>query len=275
MIVSAAYNDDIPAFYGAWFMKRVAAGYCRAVDSRGLRFHRVALTNEAVDAFVFWTRNVHPFMDSLRELHDLGYPFVVQHAIAAEDGEAVADLHAIAARYGLRRTVWRYEPIAVTAQTPLSWHGRSFEKLARALRGATDEVVIAFGTPRDAMADSPRASDDERAFVKRLATLASDCGMRLSICSEPSQLVTGTGPARCIDARRLSHVARRAIEVETHPRWSGCLCAAARDIGAPLDGPRDWHGAALAPRRPDHDPDGEFLVRPPDLPETNEAALPF
>jgi hypothetical protein len=275
VIVSAAYHDDIPAFYGAWFMKRLAAGYCRTVDSRGLRIHRVALTNEAVNAFVFWTRNVRPFMDSLCELRDRGYPFLVQHAITAEGSEALADLHTIAARYGSRSAVWRYEPIAVTVRTPLSWHEWNFEKLARALRGATDEVVIAFGTPRHAMADSPRASDDERAFVRHLAKLASDCGMRLSICSEPSQLVTGTGPARCIDARRLSDVARRAIEVETQPRWAGCLCAAAWDIGAPLDAPTGCHGAALAPRRPDHDPDGEFLVPPPALPETNEAALPF
>jgi hypothetical protein len=275
VIVSAAYNDDIPAFYGAWFMKRLAAGYCRTVDSRGLRFHRIALTNEAVDAFVFWTRNVHPFMERLREVRDRGYPLVVQYGITHEGAEATADAHAIAAEHGVRSLVWRYEPIIATEQTPLSWHAENFEKLAHALQTAVDEVVIAFGPRRNFLADPPRASADERAFVKHVAKLASECGMRLAVCSEPSQLVPGTSPARCIDARRVSDVAGRPIEVETHSRWSGCLCAAAWDIGLPFTNAAHCEGAALALRRPEHDPDGEFLVPPPALLEMNEAELPF
>ena len=271
MIVSAAYNDDIPAFYGTWFMKRLAEGYCRTFDSQGLRFHRVALTKDAVDAFVFWTRNVRPFMRNLQEIGERGYPFVVQHAIASPAGDAIADMHAIAARHGLRTTVWRYEPIAVAPETPLSWHAQNFQTLARALRGSTDEVVIAFGTFRDA---ETRANEEERAFVRALTKSAEDCGMRPSICAEPALLTAGTWPARCIDGRRLSHVARRDIDLETWPRRSGCLCAAAWDIGTQR-APTGCYGAVLAPPHADHDPDGEFLIPPQMLPETNDAALPF
>ena len=49
MIVSASYRTDIPALYGAWFMNRLAAGFCAVVNPYGGPPYRVALTREAVD----------------------------------------------------------------------------------------------------------------------------------------------------------------------------------------------------------------------------------
>ena len=37
MIISASYKTDIPAFYGAWFRKRLAAGQPIAVRLKGKR----------------------------------------------------------------------------------------------------------------------------------------------------------------------------------------------------------------------------------------------
>ena len=56
MIVSASYRTDVPAFYGAWFLGRLLSGQCRVANPYGGPDYLVALTPEAVDGFVFWTR---------------------------------------------------------------------------------------------------------------------------------------------------------------------------------------------------------------------------
>ena len=50
MIVSASYRSDIPAFYGAWFLKRLAAGSCRMVNPYGGQVHEIDLTPDTVHA---------------------------------------------------------------------------------------------------------------------------------------------------------------------------------------------------------------------------------
>jgi hypothetical protein len=273
MIVSASFHDDIPAFYGPWFMKRLAAGYCRTFDENGLRFHRIGLDRQSVDGFVFWTRNVRPFLASLGDIRVLGFPFFVQYAITTERSDAaVADMHAIANAFGRRAAVWRYDLIAL-AERPPAWHAQNFEDLARALEGATDQAVVAFGADRST---EPSEHEEKRPLLRRFATLAAARGMRLSVCSQPEYLVPGASPARCIDSRRLSDIAGGEIAAETRARWPGCLCAAAWDIGAPLEKRLEAAGPALVPCRSNHDEDGEFLVPPPvRLPEADGTALPF
>jgi hypothetical protein len=281
VIVSASYCDDIPAHYGPWFMKRLEAGYCRTYDSEGVRFHRVALTRAAVDCFVFWTRNARPFLAHFEEIERRGFPFIVQYGITREAAQAVEDMHALAGAFGPRRTVWRYEPMQVNPQTTLAWHAANFERLARELAGATDEVVVGFGSRAGSERTSAEALPREnveatRQMLKGWTAIARAGGMRLSVCSQPDYLVPGTSPARCIDARRLSAVAGREIAVETSPRWAGCLCARARDIGAPPEAGLAPCGAASLPRRENHDEDGEFLVPPPaPALAADGAALPF
>ena len=58
MIVSASYKTDIPAFYGAWFLNRLKAGYCKIINPYGRQVSTVPLTRPEVDGFVFWTRNI-------------------------------------------------------------------------------------------------------------------------------------------------------------------------------------------------------------------------
>lgn len=81
MIISASYKTDIPAFYGTWFLRRLHAGYCKMVNPYGRQVYTVSLTRNEVDGFVFWTKNIGPFLDPLREVQRLGYPFLIQHTI--------------------------------------------------------------------------------------------------------------------------------------------------------------------------------------------------
>ena len=74
MIVSVSYRTDIPAFYADWFLRRLEAGACRVVHPYNGRTLEIPLPREAVDGFVFWTRNAEPFLGALDRLQALAKP---------------------------------------------------------------------------------------------------------------------------------------------------------------------------------------------------------
>lgn len=292
MIVSASYKTDIPAFYGRWFMTRLEAGFCRMVNPYGRQVYEVPLGRAAVDGFVFWTRNVGPFLPALEELDRRGYPFVVQFTATGypralessviEPARAVEQIQHLARRFGARAAVWRYDPILVADPTPLEWHAANFERLARALEDSTDEAVVSFAniyrkTERNlntaaaaaGFAWRDPAEDEKRALIAELVSRARSHGMRLSLCAQPRYRVAGAEEARCIDAARLGAVAGRAIDAPTKGNRPSCLCAESRDIGDYDSCP---HGCvycyavasrARARRRHQaHDPGSAFLVEP-------------
>jgi hypothetical protein len=293
MIISASYRTDIPAFYGDWFQSRLDAGFCRTVNPYGRQIHTVRLDADAVSGFVFWTKNLGPFRPVLDDVRGRGFPFVVQYTIngypraletsVTDAGRAIDHMRALAREFGPRAGVWRYDPVVATALTPPDWHVGNFTRLADKLAGATDEVVISFAhVYRKTRLNMDAASrfhgfswddppdDDKRALAARLAAIAAERGIGLTVCSQEAYLVPGAAPARCIDADRLSDVAGRAVAARRKGNRPGCLCAESRDIGEYDTCP---HGCvycyavrtrALARRRHDaHDPINPFLS-PPD-----------
>lgn len=294
MIISASYRTDIPAFYAAWFENRFRAGFARVVNPYGRQVSEVPL-RAGVDGFVFWTRNAQPFAGALRLVRAAGLPFVVQYTVTGapralersvvDPERAVADIRALAAEHGPRAVVWRYDPIVFSDVTPPAFHRATFARLAAALAGAVDEVVISFAqiyrkTARN-MDSAARAHgfawtnpDDgaKRALAAELVEVAATHGMALSVCSQAANVVPGARGAACIDARRLEDVAAgwgvpRTIAARIKGNRPDCLCSESRDIGAYDTCP---HGCAycyavgsrtLAKRRfAEHDPLSEFLI---------------
>jgi hypothetical protein len=295
MIISASYKTDIPTFYGEWFINRLRAGYCKMVNPYSRAPIRVSLAPRDVGGFVFWTKNIGPFLKHLPEVRDRGHPFVVQHTINAypkaleysvvNADKSVNNLRRIADEYGSRVPVWRYDTVVVSSETPVDFHRRNFESLCQKLRGATDEVVISFvhlykKTLRN-MQWAERefgftwedpSIDVKRELAAEMVEVAKANSMQLSICSQRDFLVPGAQDARCVDAVRLEDVAGRPIVAEKRGNRKECGCFASRDIG---DYDTCPHGCvycyavlnrALAQRRfRDHDPAGEFLFPHPHL----------
>lgn len=293
MIISASYKTDIPAFYGRWFMNRLRAGYCKMVNPYSRQVYTVSLARPDVEGFVFWTRNIGPFLGDLAEVRRLGYPFIVQYTITGNprsleqsvvpSATTVEHIRRLAAEYGPRVAVWRYDPIVITSDTPFDFHRRNFADLAARLEGATDEVVISFAqiykktrTNMDRAAresglsweDPPDSAKLE--LAAELTRVARAHGMQLATCSQNQYLVPGARPARCVDSVRLGHVAGYAISAPQKGNRPDCECAQSRDIG---DYDTCPHGCIYCyavlnqqlarSRFKRHDPDGEFLF-PPD-----------
>lgn len=293
MIVSASYRTDIPAFYGRWFLRRLEAGFCWTANPYGGPPARIRLTADAVEGFVFWSKNPAPFGAALSEVRRRGIPFVLQFTITGYPdaieaavppaARSIAAMERLAVAFGPAALVWRYDPILLTTATDAAWHRRQFARLARALVGMTDEVVISFAqiytkSRRNLEAAGQRhglgwrdpAAAEKRALLRELAAIAGGHGLRLALCAQPELAIEGTAPARCIDAARLARVAGRAArEAPAKGNRPGCLCAESRDIGA-YDSCPQGCVYCYAVRRPavaqqrlkEHDPDGPFLIPP-------------
>ncbi|WP_281684863.1 DUF1848 domain-containing protein [Thalassobaculum salexigens] len=292
MIVSASYKTDIPAFYGSWFRNRLAAGFARVTNPYGGKPFTVGLDPEAAEAFVFWTRNAEPFLDTLETLATQRRPFMVQVTVTGypralersviDTGRAVAQIREMARHFGPRTVVWRYDPVLITDLTPPDFHARTFAALAQDLAGAVDEVVLSFATiyrktganlrrlEREAgIAWRDPEAEEKRALLARLAEIAAERGIRPTLCAQPDLLSPGLAPAACIDVTRLSGIADREIGGREKGNRPGCACAESRDIGAYDTCP---HGClyCYAVGRPEtakrkmraHDPDSEFLFPP-------------
>jgi hypothetical protein len=298
MIISASYKTDIPAFYGEWFMNRLRAGYCRMVNPYGGQVYRVSLTPEAADGFIFWTKNLGPFMGALEEVRQHGYPFVVQYTIngypreleraVVEPERSAAHMRLLANRFGPRVAVWRYDTILFSSLTDWDFHRRNFEELARRLEGTTDEVVVSFAqiyrkTKRNLDAAAREfafewndpLNEEKLRLLEVLAPIARTRGMQITVCSQRSYLIPGVTDARCIDAQRLSDVAGRPIMARLKGNRPDCGCYQSRDIG---DYDTCPHGcvycyavssqSASEKRFGGHEASGEFLSTPlkPEIP---------
>jgi len=295
MIISASYKTDIPAFYGQWFVNRLDAGYCMMRNPMNRRPIRVSLRPGDVEGIVFWTKNFRPFMKHVDQVATTGIPFTVQYTINAyskslehnvvEWKKSVDASLRLAERFGPRCVVWRYDTIIFTQDTPAEFHAENFARIADALKGAVDEVVISFlqiykKTKRNMDEMSRQCGNPwfdpepeiKRSLAQDLFKLAADRNMVLTICSQP-ELLTVQPPSRCIDAARLGDVAGRPIVVKTAGNRPGCECAASRDIG---DYDTCPHGCVycyavrtqdLAIRRfKEHNPESEYLFDDPTAP---------
>jgi hypothetical protein len=259
MIISASYRSDIPAFHADWFRSRLAAGFCEVANPYSGRPFRVKLRGDTVDGYVFWTRNAAPFTAALDDVAGLGLPFVIQFTVTGyprpldvhtpQADAAVAQISALARKFGRRAVVWRYDPVVFSSLTPADWHLRNFAGLARKLAGSVDECVIscahAYKKTRSRLNNAAKSHDfswndpdrdQKTALLGRIARIAAEYGIETSVCSQPDfldgQSPALLRPARCIDAGRLSDIAGRDIPAREKGNRDGCLCGESRDIGS-------------------------------------------
>ncbi len=292
MIISASYRTDIPGYYGQWFMHRLAAGHALVANPYGGPDYRVSLRAGDADAIQFWTRNMGPLLPHLEAVRAAlpfavtftltGYPKALEKATLPVE-RALAQMRAIAARFGPRAVAWRYDPVVISDPTPPDWHRAQVARLARALRGATDEATFSFlqpyaksarhldaATRQHGFAWRDPPDDEKRALLADLAAIARQEAMSATLCAQPHLLSPALEAAHCIDVRRLSDVAGRDITAKEKGNRPGCACALSRDIGA-YDSCAQGCAYCYAVRSPAlaqrnlaaHDPRAEKLIAAP------------
>ena len=254
MIISASYKTDIPAFYGEWFMNRLDAGYSLLRNPYNGRLSRVDLSLEAVDGFVFWTKNLGPFLPRLKEVHRRGFPFMVQYTIngypralevsVLEATKAAEHVREVSDQFGRDAVVWRYDTILLSSLTPVEFHLDNFAIIAESLKGCTNECVISFAQIyRKTRRNLDRAAAEEhftwrepsgeerQTLLRSLLRMTKANGMALTLCSQPEFAGEGVDEAHCIDAQRLSRIAGQTIVAKLKGMRETCGCYESRDIG--------------------------------------------
>jgi hypothetical protein len=250
VIVSASYRTDIPAFYADWFFERLRQGFVRVKNPYSSQFYEVSLQREDVDGFVFWTRNFGPMLSRLDQLLSFDRPFTVQFTVtgyprtleaAVVPAEtAITQIRALSQDVHALCPVWRYDPIVLSEATPCDFHLDQFGRLARALEGATDEVVVSFvhiyaksarNIARTGLTVIDPTAGEKRELASELAAIARKHGMSLTLCSQPEFLGEDCGEARCVDAARLAAMTGYPISAPRKGNRPGCACHESRDIG--------------------------------------------
>lgn len=298
MIISASRRTDLPAFYTPWLLNRIKAGYCNWTNPFNPKQRKqINLTMEAVDAFVFWSKNPAPLLPHLPMLDRMGYRYYFQFTLnhyplsiepkLPELSARLATFHQLSGQIGAQRVVWRYDPIIISNATPFSYHLETFSQLASALEGATERVVISFLDLYPKLKTrlielkkawgleiiDPLTASDKYEFVEfchNLAQLARKNGMEIFTCSEDlDPELVGIEHGACIDGKLLESMGVRVGLSKDKAQRKNCLCKTSIDIGSYNTCPHNCtycyaNGKEETTRKnfSKHEPNSPFLIEP-------------
>jgi hypothetical protein len=252
MIVSASRRCDIPAFAGDWFMDNLRAGKVLVPNPfNPSQARRVSLKQEDVDALVFWSRDLRPFLKHLPEIERLeyrsyflitvtGYPRSLEPAVPAVAAAALF-VKELAGAIGRRRIAWRYDPVLFTPEIDSRFHANNFARLAGLLAPHAARVIVSFFDPypkalrrlRQAGIDAKAGTPAQQAeLLGSFAAVASSSGLEIQSCAEPA-LSASVQPGKCIDEGLLNEVFGLRLARRKDPSQRKlCLCQQSVDIGS-------------------------------------------
>ena len=256
MIISASRRTDISAFYSDWFMKRTQAGHCDVPNPfNPTQVTRVSLKPEDVDVIVFWTRNASPLLPRLIELDRRGYRYYFLYTVLGNPRpidprcpslkDAVATFKALSERLGPERVIWRYDPMVFSNITSPEFHRKTYETIAKQLRGYTRCSIISFVTvykkARQRLAGLAErgielTTCEGEAFAELMRfmnSVARDYGMMLSSCAQERDLTAwGVLPGKCIDDGLIREVfGLEVVHTKDPSQRKACGCVVSKDIG--------------------------------------------
>ncbi|MBP2641117.1 MAG: hypothetical protein H6Q66_2068 [Firmicutes bacterium] len=257
MIISASRRTDIPAFFSEWFMNRIRAGYCTAVNP----FNRkqvsyISLKPEDVDIIVFWTKNPKPLMPHLNELNDRGFKFYFQYTLTGYDRwfepnlpnweRSCETFQKLSEALPSGLVVWRYDPIIISNRTDEAYHLKRYAEIAATLKGYTERNIISLVDDyRKASAHFKRLKEqgiyvenivDAAAIgflIKNIAEIARENSMEIFSCAEPFDLMDcGVQHGKCIDDDYIQkHFGIVINEKKDNTQRIECGCIKSKDIG--------------------------------------------
>lgn len=255
MIVSASRRTDIPAFYSDWFFNRLQAGFSLVRNPMNAhQVSRISLNKEAVDCFVFWTKNPTEMLN--RHSSDLKsleseIPFYFQFTInpydktiepgVPEKKQLFDAFIQLSKLIGKEKVIWRYDPIIFTDKISSDYHVKYFEYIAKILAPYTNKCVISFldfykKTERNmAGIDFYDPSLSQKLELsKKLFDIASSLKLKLVTCAEMLDLsAIGIRHGQCIDSGLIAYLCGgRVLAGKDKNQRKECGCIESVDIGA-------------------------------------------
>jgi len=256
MIISASRRTDVPAFYSDWFMKRLEAGHCRVPNPfNPLQVTIVSLKPEDVEVIVFWTRNASPLLPHLKDLELKGYRSTFLYTVMNNPGavdprcpslkEALATFKALSDRIGPERVIWRYDPLVFTNATNPDFHKKTYETIAKELRGYTSRSIMSVvnlykkvkkrltALKEEGIELAECGGEDFGELMRFMALVARDNAMSIQSCAQDKDLAEyGILPGKCIDDELIKKVFGLEVSHTKDPsQRKACGCVVSKDIG--------------------------------------------
>ena len=257
MIISASRRTDLPRFYWDWFLQELERGETRIANPfNANQIRTISLLPEAVDGFVFWTRDPSHIAESAELLINRSYLFYVMVSITgypevlephAPDLESVVGaVQRLSGRIGKDHVFWRYDPVLLSSLTTKLDHLKGFSNLAEQLRNLVGRCIISlydyYGKSErrlqalEASANLRRfplytenrgLSQEAEELVAEIAGLSHQYEIPLYSCAEPTLLERfGILPNSCVDGELFG----KKHEKDPNQR-PNCHCDRSVDIG--------------------------------------------
>jgi hypothetical protein len=220
LIVSASRSTDIPAFYGDWFMARLAAGYVKWKSP--FCGNPLFISFEKTRVFVFWSKNPAPFFPHLATLDRMGYNYYFLFTLNDYDnnrlepgvppaGERIETFIRLSRRIGKGRVIWRFDPLVLADDISVSDLLKKIRIVGDRIAPYTRRLVFSFvdiekypkvrrNLREGGIVGAREFTDDEVGkFCTGLASLNKQWDLFLSACAEGRDLSCfGIGRGQCI-----------------------------------------------------------------------------
>lgn len=249
MIISASRRTDIPSFYSDWFFNRLRDGYAYAVNPFNRKqVSSIPLSTDAVDCFVFWTKDPSPMICRINELME--YKFYFQFTLTSyrqdvernlrPKREIIKTFKELSGIIGKEKVIWRYDPIFLNDFYSKEYHYEWFERFMEELHGYTEKCIISFmdyykkaeKNMKDLHIRIPEEQDMYE-MAQRFSKIGNMYGIPIETCAEKIDLsMCGISKGKCIDRDLISKIIGRSIDVKKDDsQREECGCAKSVDIG--------------------------------------------
>ncbi len=250
MILSVSRRTDIPNYYSDWFFNRIKAGFVYVRNPMNAhQVSKIDITPKVVDCIVFWTKNPQPMLDRLDELTSYeyylqftltGYGKDIERNVPHKKEKMLPIFQELSKKIGMKRVIWRYDPIIFTNRYTPEYHLKAFEQIATALRGYTEKCVISFV---DVYAKNKKSMEllnsyevdkiELLEFSKKIAVIARDNGIAVGSCAERIDLdECGIEHNCCIDKNLIESIIGCKLKVDKDKNQrQECGCMESVEIG--------------------------------------------
>jgi len=261
MIVSVSRRCDIPFHSFNWFMARLDAGFCEAVNPFNARqVRRVSLKPaniepNGVDAFVFWTRNPKHILENAEKIGKMGFHYYVMVTVTnysqilepsmTKAGKVCHSMKELAKITGPERVIWRYDPIFVSNISDEEFHRKNFAELAEKLSGSVQRVIISLYQDytrssrridclkRNGVQIMPHNAAALSGLLVDLAQIAKSANMEIQSCAQTESFEPyGIKGGACIDAELINRLWGYEFKGKDRNQRPNCLCCQSVDIGS-------------------------------------------
>ncbi len=248
MILNTGQRTDIPAFYPEWLANRIKEGYvCVRNPYNPQQVSRYVINPEVVDIIGFCSKNPEPFFPYLDLIRDYGQFWYVTITPYDKDIEpqvpdkmhVMESFKYLSKKVGINAIGWRYDPILINDRYTTEFHLDAFEKMAAALDGYTNIVVISFidlyeKVKRNFPEAKAVSREDKLYLGEQMIRIAAAHGMVVKPCGEGTFLEKyGADCAGCMTIADYERAIGQKLNApKTKPSRKECACYLSADIGA-------------------------------------------